>query len=132
MKKPSIFMKKKLLFILFCIEAFILVLIVRIAYIQIAKADEYQEMAYEQQTRDRLITPQRGTIFDRNGVGIAVTENVNAVSVIPAQIKDKEETASYLSQMLELEYDDVYEKINQKVALVRIKTKVDSETALEI
>lgn len=132
MKKPSIFMKKKLLFILFCIEAFILVLIVRIAYIQIAKADEYQEMAYEQQTRDRLITPQRGTIFDRNGVGIAVTENVNAVSVIPAQIKDKEETASYLSQMLELEYDDVFEKINQKVALVRIKTKVDSETALEI
>ncbi len=132
MKKPSIFMKKKLLFILFCIEAFILVLIARIAYIQIAKADEYQEMAYEQQTRDRLITPQRGTIFDRNGVGIAVTENVNAVSVIPAQIKDKEETASYLSQMLELEYDDVFEKINQKVALVRIKTKVDSETALEI
>lgn len=132
MEKPSIFMKKKLLFILFCIEAFILVLIVRIAYIQIAKADEYQEMAYEQQTRDRLITPQRGTILDRNGVGIAVTETVNAVSVIPAQIENKEEAASYLSEVLELEYDDVLEKISQKVALVRIKTKVDSEIALEI
>ncbi len=132
MEKPSIFMKKKLLFILFCIEAFILVLIIRIAYIQIAKADEYQEMAYEQQTRDRLITPQRGTILDRNGVGIAVTETVNAISVIPAQITDKEEAASYLSQMLELEYEDVLEKISQKVALVRIKTKVDSEIALEI
>lgn len=132
MEKPSIFMKKKLLFILFCIEAFILVLIARIAYIQISKADEYQEMAYEQQTRDRLITPQRGTILDRNGVGIAVTETVNAVSVIPAQITDKEEAASYLSQMLELEYEDVLEKISQRVALVRIKTKVDSEIALEI
>ena len=91
-----------------------------------------QELAYEQQTRDRLITPKRGSILDRNGEGIALTETVNAVSVIPVQVKEKEKTAQFLAETLELEYADVLEKIQQKVALVRIKTKVDTETAAEI
>ena len=89
-------------------------------------------MAYEQQTRDRLITPKRGSILDRNGEGIALTETVNAVSVIPVQVQEKEKTAQFLADTLELEYEDVLEKIQQKVALVRIKTKVDTETAAAI
>ncbi len=132
MEKPSIFMKKKLLFVLFSIQLFVLVLIGRVIYIQTVKADELQKMAYEQQTRDRLISPDRGSILDRNGTGIAVTETVNAISVIPAQIKDKDYVSKYLSEVLEMEYDEVFEKVNQKVALVRIKTKVDSEIAMEI
>ena len=132
MEKPSIFMKKKLLFVLFSIQLFVLVLIGRVIYIQTVKADELQKMAYEQQTRDRLISTDRGSILDRNGTGIAVTETVNAISVIPAQIKDKDYVSNYLSEVLEMEYDEVFEKVNQKVALVRIKTKVDSEIAMEI
>lgn len=87
---------------------------------------------YEQQTRDRLITPNRGSILDRNGVGIAMTETVNAVSVIHAQIKDEEKTAKFLAEQLDLDYKDVLEKVKQRVALVRIKTKVDKEKAMEI
>ena len=80
---------------------------VRVGYIMLTKDEEYQNKAYEQQTRDRLITPKRGSILDRNGVGMAVTESVSSVSVIHAQIKDKEATATALSEILELDYDDV-------------------------
>lgn len=66
------------------------------------------------------------------GEGIALTETVNAVSVIPVQVKEKEKTAQFLAEMLDLEYDEVLEKIKQRVALVRIKTKVDTETAAAI
>ncbi|MGI6265806.1 MAG: peptidoglycan D,D-transpeptidase FtsI family protein [Candidatus Metalachnospira sp.] len=105
---------------------------VRVGYIMLTKDEEYQNKAYEQQTRDRLITPKRGSILDRNGVGMAVTESVSSVSVIHAQIKDKEATATALSEILELDYDDVLEDIEERVALKRIKTKVDNETAAEI
>ena len=37
-----------------------------------------------------------------------------------------------IAEMLDLEYDEVLEKIKQRVALVRIKTKVDTETAAAI
>lgn len=132
MGKPTIIIKKKLLFFLFMAQIGVIILLFRVFYIQVFQADKLQGLAYEQQTRDRLITPKRGSILDRNQVGIAVTETVNAVSVIHAQIKDEEGTSKYLSEKLELNYDTVLKKVQQRVALVRIKTKVDKDIAMEI
>ena len=132
MEKPTIGAKKRLLIFLFCALFGYLLLVGRVVFIEFFRAEKWQEMAYEQQTRDRLITPKRGSILDRNGEGIALTETVNAISVIPVQVKEKEKTARFLAEKLELDYALVLEKINQKVALVRIKTKVDTETAAEI
>lgn len=132
MERPTIGAKKKLLIFLFCSMFGYLLLTGRLVFIELFRAEEWQELAYEQQTRDRLITPKRGSILDRNGEGIALTETVNAVSVIPVQVKEKEKTAQFLAETLDLEYEDVLEKIKQKVALVRIKTKVDTETAAAI
>ena len=95
MDRISIMVKRKLLFFLVMSVLAFVVLMVRVVYIQTAKSEELQNMAYEQQTRDRLITPKRGNIEDRNGKGIAVTQSVNAVSVIHAQVKNEEETARF-------------------------------------
>ncbi len=132
MERPTIGAKKKLLVFLFCAVFGYLLLFGRILFIEFFRAEEWQELAYEQQTRDRLITPKRGSILDRNGEGIALTETVCAVSVIPVQVKEKEKTAAFLAEMLELEQTEVLEKISQNVALVRIKTKVDTETAAKV
>ena len=132
MEKITILMKKRLLVFLFLSTIGWMILFGRVVYIQVILGEELQQKAYEQQTRDRLITPKRGSILDRNGVGLAVTETVNSVSVIPVQIKEKEQTAKYLADILELKYDTVLEKIKQNVALVRIKNKVDKDIAMEI
>lgn len=124
--------RKRLYIALVVFMAALAGLAVRVGYIMLTKADDYQPQAYEQQTRDRLITPKRGSILDRNGVGMAVTESVSSVSVIHAQVKDKEATAKALAEILELDYDDVLEDIEERVALKRIKTKVDNETAAKI
>ena len=125
-------MKKRLLVFLFLANIGWLILFARVVYIQVFLGEDLQSKAYEQQTRDRLIAPKRGSILDRNGVGLALTETVNTVSVIPVQVKQKEETAKYLSEMLELDYDTILQKVKQNVALVRIKSKVDKEIAIEI
>ena len=132
MEKLTIGMKKRLLVFLFLSTIGCLILFARVIYIQVVLGEELQKQAYEQQTRDRLIAPKRGSILDRNGVGIAMTKTVNTISVIPAQIKQPEQTAKYLAEILELEYDTVLEKVKQKVALVRIKSKVEKEVANEI
>ena len=86
-------------------------------------------MAYEQQTRDRLISPKRGEIVDRNNNVIATNESVYSISVINSQIENPEKVANTLAQQLDLKYEDVLKKVNKKVALERVKTKVDKETA---
>lgn len=125
-------MKKRLLIFLLLSSIGWLILFSRVVYIQVILGEDLQSKAYEQQTRDRLIAPQRGSILDRNGVGLAMTETVNTISVIPVQIKQKEETAKYLAEVLELDYNTVLEKVKQNVALVRIKNKVEKELAMKI
>ncbi len=116
--------------ILFCFCLF--GIICRLFYIQFFESDWLQEMAYEQQTRDRLIKANRGAILDRNNVPIATTETVASISVVHSQIEDFDLVNKELSQRLGLSYEYVSEKTKKNVALERIKTKVDKNIADEI
>ena len=128
-RKPSITLKRKILFVMLALQFLFFLLLVRILYIQAIQGPDLQARAYEQQTRDRLIPPQRGAILDRNMVGLAVTETVASISVVRAQIQDPEGVAQALSEKLEMDYNEILEKVNTRVALMRIKQKVDMETA---
>ncbi|GHV38841.1 stage V sporulation protein D [Clostridia bacterium] len=132
MARPTVPVKKNIVFMLMVCEMALILLVFRIFYIQSFKAEELQEKAYEQQTRDRLITPDRGTIYDRNMISLAATETVCSVSVIRAQIEDAELVARTLSTKLELDYEATLAKCKKRVALERIKTKVDKVLADEI
>ena len=124
--------RRRAVFVCACIEIVLMLLLVRLFYIQMFMAPELQKAAYEQQTRDRLIAPERGDILDRNGTPIATTKTVASVSVIHAQVEEPEKVANVLSEKLDLDYNETLEKVNKRVALMRIKTKVDKETAEEI
>lgn len=132
MFRASIVEKKRLFFGLCLFELLLFLLIGRVFYIQFFMGEKLQALAYEQQTRDRLIKAVRGTITDRNGTPLAENETAYSVSVIHAQIKDTEETAKSLSEVLGLEYEDVLKKINKNTALERIKTKAEPEEAEKI
>jgi stage V sporulation protein D (sporulation-specific penicillin-binding protein) len=130
--KPSLVIKRKALFILLILGISLLLLAIRVLYIQAWLGPDLQARAFMQQTRDRLIAPERGSILDRNMVGLAVTETVYSVSVIQAQVKDKERTAQVLASSLDLDYDETLEKIKKRVALMRIQTKVEKTAADEL
>lgn len=132
MSKITIGIKKRLLWFLFILIFGIVCIYIRLLVLQIKDGDMLQQKALEQQTRDRLISPIRGSILDRNHVGIALTESVSTISVIHSQIQDYEKTAKILSEKLDIEYELVLKKVNNRVALERIKNKVDKKLATEI
>ena len=131
--KPSLGIRKKALYTMFALQAVIFVLIGRVFFIQAFRGEELQALAFEQQTRDRLITPNRGSIYDRNMVGLAVTETVASISVIYAQARgDLPGVARALARELELDEAELLKKISRRVALVRVAQKVDVEIAERI
>lgn len=132
MDKPNILVKKKLIFVMFALIFLLIFLLGRVFYIQYFEGEYLQALAYEQQTRDRLIKPNRGAILDRNMKELASTETVSSISVIHSQVQDPENVATVLSSMLDMEYETVLQKVNKNVALERIKTKIDKEIADEI
>lgn len=100
----------------------------------IIQADFLQEKAEDLHNRERVIKAERGNILDRNGIPMAVNKSVTCVSIIHNQITEKKEKViSVLCE--ELELDRAYvekKKVNNRVALERIKTNVDKEVADKI
>ncbi len=131
MKRTTKVMRKKMIFVLVALLGTMLFLTYKLFKIQF-NSDFLQEKAYEQQTRDRLITGERGEILDRNLNIIATNKTVYTISVQNAEVKNPEEISKILSEKLNLDYDYVYEKVTKKVVLNRIKTKVDKSLGDEI
>ncbi|HHX59557.1 MAG TPA: peptidoglycan glycosyltransferase [Epulopiscium sp.] len=121
--------------ILIFIAGFLLLamlLVTRLGYIKIVDGTWLQEGAEILHTRDRLISPIRGTIYDRNQVALAQSASVATIGVVNTQVKEPEKVAKILAEKLELEYDWVYKKVIHRVALERIKSKVSKDVADEI
>jgi len=128
MKTPLGIRKNALLIMVIFLCCFVIFL-ARILFIQIFHGEALQARAFEQQTRDRVIRPNRGSIYDRNMVSLATTETVASVSVIYAQMHDIPATARVLAEVLALDEAEVLEKISKRVALTRVAQKVDKDIA---
>ena len=110
------------------------ILIGTLAWHQIVKYDFYKTKAIRQQTLDTEITAQSGTIYDRNYTELAVSTDTETVSLCPTEIKkgDEKLIAQKLSELLELDYESVYEKACSDTQYQRIKRQVDIVTAEKI
>ena len=85
--------------------------------IQIVNFKTYQDKALQQQTGDIYISPQRGIIYDRNMTVLAGNAPVEQVFICPVDIKDDDEArliASGLSEILGVDYDEVYARTQKK------------------
>ncbi len=110
-------------------------LIIRIGIIQFVQGAELSELAYQQQTLDRVINPKRGTIYDATGKNIlAQSSTVNTITINPVNIpkERKEEVARALSDIFEEDYEKVLKRVNKKSSIETIARKVDKEKTDEL
>lgn len=103
-----------------------LVLIGRLIYLQAFKAEMLQNLASSQWTRALPIVAKRGDILDRNGGVLATSYTTYDVYVRSKNVEDKSEVATLLSNVLNVKYDTVYNKINNSITSeVLIKMQVE-------
>ena len=129
MSKASIHNKKRMMALLCVFGVFIIYLVGRIFYWQVVKGPELKEAAYNQQTKNRTISPKRGKIYDRNGTVLAESVTVETISITPKNItaENKEKTAKGLSDILGLDYETVLAKTKKNTADEVIAKKLDKE-----
>lgn len=120
--------KKRVVFILGVFTFIFFLLAVRLFKIQIVDGAEYQQKAMEQWTRDVPVPSKRGIIYDRNGKELATNAPAYEIYVRPVEVKDKESTAQVLAEVLNMDKEDLLEKVSANKDTVIIKKKVDSET----
>ncbi|MCL1819899.1 MAG: penicillin-binding transpeptidase domain-containing protein [Oscillospiraceae bacterium] len=111
---------------------------IKLFQVQITNHELYQEKAVQQQTSDTILAPARGTIYDRNMKTLAVSASVNTVSVNPRNVdaEDMEFISESLAEILELDAEDVAEKIKKNKeanrAYVAIKQKIERDEAEKV
>lgn len=120
---------KKLRVLSFCGIAIFCILIIRLFWIQFVDGANLKEKAYRQQTSSTVISPKRGAIYDVNGKALAISENVDTVSINPSKIKDekKEFVAQGLSEIFELDYEETLKKVNSTSKVETIAKKVEND-----
>lgn len=122
-------------------------LIVRLFTLQLVDASGYREMAARQQLREVEISPERGTIYDRNMKVLAKSATVWTIVLSPADIRESKDSdgnvvrtedelrnlvADGLSAILEVDRDLIIEKSHRKTYYEIVKSKVDRSVMEEV
>ena len=127
---------KKLRITLIVVILILLLLIGRIGFLQFVQGNYLKELAYNQQTINQIISPKRGNIYDSTGKALAISAQVDTITINPNKlVKDnnddtkeyKEKVAKGLSDIFELNYDEVLEKVNSSSQVETIIKKVEQE-----
>ena len=120
-----------------------LLLVFRIAFIQFIQGSDLKQQMYNQLITSRTISPKRGTIYDSTGKALAISADVDTISIVPSSIvvydkandkideektkNIKESLSKALSEIFELNYDETLEKVSSDSNYITIARKVEKD-----
>lgn len=118
-----------------------ILLVVRIGFLQFVQGSYLKEQAYKQQTINQIISPKRGNIYDSTGKALAISAQVDTITINPAKIVGKtdeatnqlkEKVAKGLSEIFALDYNETLEKVKSNSQVETIAKKVDQTKVEEL
>ena len=132
-KYSSYSMIKRLSALCVLVAFFACIIIFRIFYIQVLNGYSFVEKGLTQWLRDLPLIANRGTITDRNGVVLASSHTTYDVYVRPADIESVEEVSKVLADNLNLDYQNVFEKVSKRnQSEIKIAASIEKEIVEQI
>src|SRR3954465_12210183 len=104
----------------------------RLVVLQVVRYGEFSQRAARQQQRTVEVSPRRGVIFDRNGHELGMTVSVDSIFALPSEIPDPATAAKLLSNVLEMQPQEVLAKIQSSKNFTWIARKVDADQGSRI
>jgi cell division protein FtsI (penicillin-binding protein 3) len=105
----------------------------RAAWLGTVKSDSLGERAVQQQVEDLTVPAPRGTILDRNGVDLAVSEDAVTVVANPFLIDDPAAVAARLAPLVGRTDEELLKKMSDRDAgFVYLRRKMDASLGQRI
>ena len=132
---------KKLRIALIVVILIFILLIGRIGFLQFVEGSTLKEAAYNQQAINQIISPKRGNIYDSTGKALAISAQVDTITINPEKIVGdneeetkelKEKVAKGLSDIFSLDYNETLEKVNSSSQVETIIKKVEQDKVDEL
>ncbi len=104
----------------------LLVVIVRLYYLQVYQADKYRTLSDENRISTRLLVPPRGVVYDRNGEMLATNRQNFQALIVAEQTTDVSKTLGAFKRIMpltEAEEEKIRKDLKKNRSFVPIKIK---------
>ncbi|PYO87214.1 MAG: hypothetical protein DMD66_11050 [Gemmatimonadetes bacterium] len=94
----------------------LLALVLRAAQVQLIEGRRYAAAAKAQRTERVVLDARRGTLYDRHGLGLALTQETYHVGIAPNELRDPSRDAGTIARQLRLAPRDVERALHRRYA----------------
>ena len=107
-------------------------LLVRLGWLQIIEYSHFSNLSENNRVRLMALPPNRGLIYDRNGIVLAENRPTFHLEIIPEQVKDIEATLQGLGEIVNLDEQDIkrFRKAlsrHRSFESISLRTRLDDE-----
>jgi cell division protein FtsI/penicillin-binding protein 2 len=120
---------RRLIIVAVVLLAGLVVVAGKLVLIQGIQAARYKKLASEQRDTAIRVAPRRGTITDREGEIMAISEDCSTVYATPYLVKDKRRVAEKLAGVLGEDPGDLQKKLETRSGFVYLERKLDKSIA---
>ncbi|MBE6454781.1 MAG: penicillin-binding protein 2 [Alphaproteobacteria bacterium] len=115
----------------------LLIIIVRLYYLQVYQADKYKTLADENRISTRLLVPPRGGVYDRNGEMLATNQQDFQAMIVAEQTTDIKATIDAFKKIMPLSEEEEERikknlKRNRSFVPIRIKNNLTWEQVAKV
>jgi cell division protein FtsI (penicillin-binding protein 3) len=96
--------------------AALLALVLRAGQVQLLEGRRYAAVARAQRTERVVLDARRGTLSDRHGLGLALTQETYHVGIAPNELRDPPRDAAIIARQLRLARSDVDRGLRRRYA----------------
>lgn len=101
----------------------------RLVYVQALEAEEYAADGLDQRLRNEELPAVRGTLYDRDGVELAVTVDATTIIANPSQVVDAAVTARLLAPIVEVDEGVLVERLDRDGQFAYVARSLDRDQA---
>jgi penicillin-binding protein 2 len=92
---------------------FLAIVVVRLVHLQIIMGDPYRRLSDNNRFRPQRLDAPRGLIHDRNGEVLVDNRRAFALSAIPREVEDLDETVGRLDELVVIDSDETVSRIGE-------------------
>jgi penicillin-binding protein 2 len=128
-----VLLKKRLLWAAGLVIFFMVIIVLRLWFLQINNGEEYEKRAYGNRVRIRQLAPPRGHILDRNNREIVTNRPSFNVALIQEDSDDLGNVLKRIAPVLDMDVEELWEKVREasdtpRYVPVLLKEDIDWQT----
>lgn len=135
-RETRLFISRAVIALVFTI-VLVLVLLIRLVDLQVFEHNTYKVLSDQNRINIRPVPPNRGLIYDRNGVLLAQNLPSYSLEIVPERVEDMDATIEALSELVNIREEDITNfkerlKTTRRHKPVSLRTRLSDEEVARI